>query len=338
MVARDSLPPPPRQVALAALQEHKDVHFKEVAAEVARLLGAKGSLEESRRAAADANLPVEDRRAALHALAMVRDRESLPAFHAALDHPELRLSTLRELIRMPGTQGTERILELYREFTPDQKQAALAAISTRPDDALLAVKALAQGTIARSEITPYLARQLLAFDLPEIREGLAAHWGTVTTTPENERAEMAAWQDKLSPDVLQAGNLENGKALYTQRCATCHILFGEGQAIGPDLTGANRGDLGYLLENIISPNSAIGQDYQLNMVTLTDGQVVSGLVVEQSGEVLKLRTLADTHLVARNEIAKHEVLPVSMMPPGLFTGLSDEEVRDLIAYLQGARP
>jgi putative heme-binding domain-containing protein len=237
---------------------------------------------------------------------------------------------------MPSQASAKKVMTRYAEFTVEEKQAALAALATRPADARLIIEGLKSGVIARTEVTPYLARQISGFSVDDLRNGIATHWGKVETAPEALKAEMEKWRGVLTEEVLAKADLKQGRALFGQRCATCHELFGAGQNIGPGLTGSNRGDLGYLLENVIAPNVAIGKDYQLEMVTMKDGQVVSGVLAGETGKVVRIRTLADTRAVEVSEIVKREVLPVSMMPPGLLSGLSEEEVRDLIGYLQSA--
>ena len=66
----------------------------------------------------------------------------------------------------------------------------------------------------------------------------------------------------MAPEVVAKGDLAKGRLVFNKMCAQCHILFGEGKKIGPDLTGSNRNDLHYVLENIIDPSAVIGKDYQ----------------------------------------------------------------------------
>ncbi len=64
-----------------------------------------------------------------------------------------------------------------------------------------------------------------------------------------ERLEaIQEWKTKLSMEVLASADLQRGRRLFQKSCAQCHRLFGEGEAIGPELTGAQRNNLDYLLE------------------------------------------------------------------------------------------
>ena len=125
-----------------------------------------------------------------------------------------------------------------------------------------------------------------------------------------------------------------GHAQFVRLCSLCHVLYGDGRAVGPELTGANRGDLDYLLRNIVDPNSTIGKDYQLTTAETTDGRVVAGIVQRETPTALTFVNQTETITLARDRIRKLERLDVSLMPPGLLSTLSESDTADLIAYLR----
>ena len=104
--------------------------------------------------------------------------------------------------------------------------------------------------------------------------------------------------------------------------------------VGPELTGANRSDLDYLLRNIVDPNGTIGKDYQLTTAETTDGRVVAGIVQRETPTALTFVNQTETITLARDRIRKLERLDVSLMPPGLLSTLSESDTADLIAYLR----
>ena len=116
-------------------------------------------------------------------------------------------------------------------------------------------------------------------------------------------------------------------------------MFGQGGVIGPDLTGSNRADVNYILSNVLNPSEEIQDDYKLVVVTTRDGRTYSGNVVGENSRQLTLRVVGqDAVIVNKSEIQSREVTDVSMMPPGLFDMLRDEEVLDLMAFLRSAEP
>ncbi len=80
----------------------------------------------------------------------------------------------------------------------------------------------------------------------------------------------------MKPAVLATANLANGRALYASVCGACHVMYGEGGKIGPDLTGSGRANLDYLLENIADPSAVVSADYRMSLVTLKDGRASAG--------------------------------------------------------------
>ena len=94
----------------------------------------------------------------------------------------------------------------------------------------------------------------------------------------------------VSTTTLRAGpgDLDRGRRLFRDRCATCHRLFGEGETIGPDLSYANRHDRDFLLISLVDPSGVVRKEYQAYQMALSDGRVLSGLVVEQTAEAITL--------------------------------------------------
>ena len=89
----------------------------------------------------------------------------------------------------------------------------------------------------------------------------------------------------------------------------------------------------YLLENIFDPNAVVSADYQMSILTLKDGRVLTGVVAGETDKAVELRQTEGSVAIGKDEIEKREVSPVSMMPEGLLLAFEEEQVRDLIAYL-----
>jgi putative heme-binding domain-containing protein len=121
--------------------------------------------------------------------------------------------------------------------------------------------------------------------------------------------------------------------LFTAVCGACHVMYGQGGKIGPDLTGSGRANLDYLLENIAAPSGVVSAVFRMSLLTLKDGRNLIGVIAEKNDHTVTLRTVAETLTLDRSEITKTESSPMSMMPEGLLLALQPDMVRDLIAYL-----
>ena len=124
-------------------------------------------------------------------------------------------------------------------------------------------------------------------------------------------------------------------AIFAKTCLSCHKMYGEGGEIGPDITGANRGDLNYVLDNLLDPSAEIPEGYQLNVVTTRDGRNYGGTVGSETDTQLVLRQAAgEAVTIEKADIQSREKLKVSMMPEGLLATLKDDEVIALVRYLR----
>ena len=154
-------------------------------------------------------------------------------------------------------------------------------------------------------------------------------------TAVNKKPLFERYRKLLTLENLKKANLSNGRLIFMRTCAACHKLYGEGGQIAPDITGSDRATLDYLLENVLDPNAAVGKDYQLNVVTTKDGRAVSGIISAENDNSLIVQSLTERVVLSKDDLASRKILPISMMPEGIFQALKDEEVRDLVAYLAG---
>lgn len=160
---------------------------------------------------------------------------------------------------------------------------------------------------------------------------------------ETTRQFIHNWQaDDLLPILEQSErgrNFEKGKlAFKVAQCYKCHRFRGEGGDTGPDITGVgNRFDNRYLLESLIEPSKAVSDQYQLTIVETVQGEVITGRLIEETDELLKMRT--DPFALKLTEIKKddieyRETSKLSQMPLGLINVLTKEEILDLIAFMR----
>jgi putative heme-binding domain-containing protein len=154
---------------------------------------------------------------------------------------------------------------------------------------------------------------------------------------ESPRAKLAEFETLLS-----GGNAERGRTIFFGNkvaCSTCHSIGTAGGKVGPDLTkvGAIRSSRD-LLESILLPSSTFAQGYESYFVTTSDERELSGIIVRQSAVDLALRDASGAELQLRKEqIRELRRSAISIMPEGLERGLTREEFRDLLAFLQSLK-
>jgi putative heme-binding domain-containing protein len=215
----------------------------------------------------------------------------------------------------------------------DEKQAALGTLASRPAYALALLDAIEEKRVPRGDVSAFTARQLQDLKDKRVTERLAKVWGQLRQTPAAKKALIAKYKDLLTPDVLSKADPAHGRLVFRKICAQCHVLHGEGAKIGPDLTGSNRGDLHYVLENLIDPSAVIGRDYQLTNIVTTDGRLISGIVVAENDRAVTVQTTTERLVVPRGDIEDRRLTNISMMPEGMIEQMSFTQLRDLVRYL-----
>ena len=131
----------------------------------------------------------------------------------------------------------------------------------------------------------------------------------------------------------------NGRRTFgTANCFECHRIAGEGRTVGSDLTTvARRFNVHDLLESMISPNKVISDQYAATTIIKQNGQIVTGRVVNLSGETLMIQTdmLQPANLlrIPKSEIEEMAPSRTSLMPEGLLDTLTKDEILDLIAFM-----
>ncbi|GEP42931.1 family 16 glycoside hydrolase [Brevifollis gellanilyticus] len=144
---------------------------------------------------------------------------------------------------------------------------------------------------------------------------------------------------KAAETGLKGRSFENGRKMFSaSACYTCHRFGNAGGMTGPDLTGAGgRYSPHDLLDQIINPSAVINEQFAPIVVTKNDGTIMTGVVVNLSGDGVTLNTdLTDPNQrvnVDRKEVKSIELSTVSPMPPMLLAMLKKEEILDLLAYV-----
>lgn len=227
----------------------------------------------------------------------------------------------------------ETVLDRYSEFSMSERGPAIDFLVSRRSSAKRLMQAIEDGTVEAAAISAEQARQIMALNDADLSRELGRLWGSTRPTPADRLQQIRDWEAKLTEAHLNEANLANGQMLFMESCAKCHKLFGEGQTIGPELTGSNRRNLHYLLSNVIDPSASVPRDFRLTVVATVDGRVVTGMLTAQSSGSVTIRTTNETVRIARDDVEELKTLPTSMMPDGLLDKLDEDQVRDLIAWM-----
>jgi putative heme-binding domain-containing protein len=313
----------------------QDESLRQETIRLALLFDDPTALRFLRQQATNRSAPAEDRRRAVQALVAKGVAELAPLLLQLIDDPDTQADALRGLAHYDQPGVDQQIIEHYASLPPAARQDALQTLASRPAWALTLMEAVQTQHIPRGDLSAYTARQLSNLGDPRITAQVQRLWGQVRATPADKARQITQWKRRLTPEAIQGADRSAGRALFDKSCANCHRLFGAGSEIGPDITGAQRTNLDYLLQNLIDPSAAVSRDYQMEVIETTAGRIITGLVVAESDVAVNVQTVNEKVVVPRDEIALRSESQLSLMPDGLLQDLTPQQVRDLIAYVAG---
>jgi putative heme-binding domain-containing protein len=134
------------------------------------------------------------------------------------------------------------------------------------------------------------------------------------------------------------GDSERGRLIYNRvGCARCHILDGDGIAIGPDLTGvASRRGASQIRATIIDPAKTLPDDFLLIEAVTSGGKTIRGIRLNEDTFTIQMRDLqGNIHSFRKSELSQLNKLRNRTIMPSFGSALSVSELDDLVAYLAG---
>jgi putative heme-binding domain-containing protein len=334
LAGRRSMPAPAGwDAASARFSASESAEVRRLATNLAVIFGDAKALARLRDTVRDGKKPAAERISALQTLLTAQKPEEAALLRDLLADKELRGAAVRGLAAYADNQTPALVLKEYPALTDAEKADAVATLASRPAWALALIDAVEKGTVARKDVSAFTLRQLAGSKDKSVAARVAAVFGSVRPASK-DRAELTAkWKKELSSEVLAKADLGRGRALFAKNCAACHRLFDDGGNVGPELTGSQRANLDYVLENVLDPSAIVPREYQVTVLELNTGRVLNGIVKEETEKAVVVQTQNERVTVPKDEVDNRSLSAVSMMPEGLLAALSKEEVRDLVAYL-----
>jgi putative heme-binding domain-containing protein len=339
------------------------------------LIGARrrkpAAVEQALALIADPKADASKRLQLVQVLGETKQASAVPALLAVTrdaKQADLRKAALGALQAYDSPAIAGEVLTQLASYPNDVRTAAFGLLASRANWALALLQAVDAGRLEQAAVPNDVVRRIKALaevgPASSLSPGLpapnkAAHWQEARSGRLEARPTMAALLTKHWPNLREATSAELeqeitrlaevinlttgspyvGKKLFLENCGACHKLFNTGGNVGPDLTVYQRNDLPNLLLNVVNPNAEIREGYESVTVETQDGRSLTGFRADQDSQVLVLRTPdGQTLPLPRAEIASVEAAGGSLMPEGLLANLSDQQVRDLFAYLRSTQP
>ena len=300
-------------------------------------------------------------------------KDALPRLRELLSapggDPEIRAAAARGLLGIGrGTAIGPVARVLADPSTPDALREQVGVALSEQDD-----PAARRAVVAALRTVPFRVQQRWALALTASRDGADAFLGAIESgaaAPRllqlpgaRDRLRAAAppdWGSRLGPltpglppaseerDRLLADRTAGfstarpdpaaGREIYRQNCAACHQLDGEGALVGPQLTGIGNRGVERLCEDILDPNRNVDAAFRQSLLTLDDGEILSGLFRREEGEVVVLANAAGQEFsVPRSRVRSRVEIEQSLMPDNFGESLAPADFNHLLAYLLGRR-
>ena len=184
--------------------------------------------------------------------------------------------------------------------------------------------AVAAKRLPASEVPAEVVRQLRNLQRQGPRHAASARSGASSAPRRPTGKELIAeWRKKLNRSGQRRRTCRWAGRCFAKTCQQCHTLYGVGGKVGPDITGSNRANLDYLLENILDPSAVIPNDYKATVIELKNGRVITGIVRGENAVALTVVTANETLIVPRGDIDSRTPSNVSMMPDDLLKPLTE---------------
>jgi len=303
-------------------------------------LGDAAAYERLLRTAADTKTRDAERAALVETVGQVGTADCVPTLLGVLASAKsesLRGTTLTALQSFDAPQVSAALLDQYAKASAATRGRIQNVLVSRPSFALAMLQAVDAGRISPKDLSLDLLRRIAAHKQDAIDKLLAKHWGKIAPEPAGEK--VARIRNLLARVKEAPGDMVKGQELFKTTCATCHTLFNDGGKTGPELTGFERKNTQYLLTHVIDPSAVIRPEYIAYDVVTTDGRTLFGLIADPTPAAVTLIDVkSERTVIPRSKIESIEPSAVSLMPEKLLDQLTDQQIRDLIAYLQRDEP
>lgn len=277
---------------------------------------------------------LQQREAALRTLIDLEPEELKAVCLDVLRDRYLNRTALVGLTRFDDPSVAQRIANDYRSFHLLDRPSVLEVLTTRPSFCNALIDAMQRQRVPVEDVKTRHVRAMLGLIDSEARDRLEQVWGKLPAEQSDHAqriAELTELLEREAPAVSEA----RGRAIFDQRCATCHKLFGSGAEVGPDLTGSDRRNLDYLLLHVVDPSALVPNEFRATLIQTADGRTLSGLVLSENESTLTLLGTSTRDIIQKELVEERALSQKSFMPEGLLDELPDESIRDLIAYLRG---
>jgi putative heme-binding domain-containing protein len=317
----------------AKLAHGDNAELRTLAHQLAAIYGDKRAIAEMKKTLEDPKADVEERRVVLRSLLAAGVQGLAPTLQHLATDKDLGPAALTGLGAYDDSNTPSVILSAYSKLDLAARRAALNTLAGRLTYAKELTGAVRANKVPKADLTAYTIRQLRDLGDDSMNKFVDEVYGVARASSGEKAQQITNYKGMLSDTVIAGGNASHGRAVFAKTCAQCHTLYGIGGTVGPDLTGSQRANTDYVVQNVVDPSALIAREYQVTLIRTKDKRVVSGIATE-TPDGYKVVTETGATIIPKTQVDKLKKSELSMMPEGLLTGMGDGDVVDLFAYLR----
>ena len=282
----------------------------------------------------DTQLPIEQRLEQLQLLQLADFKKRKELLYQLLDNTQpliLQGEALSQLKEANSVAVGKRLLQLWPKLGPNARKEAtdILLYQSHNHDALLTAMENKLVNLGEFNLDLERRRTLLFWSDEAIQKRAQALFSDAGVVNRSEAIE------KMRPALTSRGNFESGKKVFETQCAQCHRYGNIGKDVGPVLTEVGRKSKESLLYDILDPNAAVDTKYLNHQVKTKEGTIVTGLVFHETDTEIGIKMMGGSErIIQKSDIEQFASLGTSMMFEGLEANISQQEMADLLAFLQ----
>ncbi len=327
---RNVAPPAGWGQAMANLSKSSDAEVVKLSLRLGQIFGVKEATQQAIAAVRNSKASTDARRSALQSLVTQRSPEVKGLLPRLLNDKSLQVDAIRAYGAIEDENAPRLILKRYASLDFQAKRATVETLASRKNYARQLLAAIRDKSVPKRDIPTYLARNLSQL----LGRSFDDAYGKVGALAQDKAKTIDRYRKLLNDQHMANGDASKGRQVFELVCASCHTIYGRGAHIGPDLTGSNRGNIDYILLNMIDPSADVPDAYKSITINTQDGQVLVGTLAAEDGQRIVLNTVGQKLTILKSDIKSRTVSKLSMMPEGLLPALPDSQVVDLVKYLQ----
>jgi len=250
--------------------------------------------------------------------------------------PDLTSGLLQSLTASTASNLGEALIQKSRSVTPGTRTAMIRVLLSRPQSTGQLLTAVEQGELQLSDLSLEQRQALSQHPNAQLKERALALMKAGGGLPNPDREKVV--HEKL-PLTTQTGDVNAGKLVFEKHCLKCHTHQGQGEKIGPDLTGMAVHPKSELLIHLLDPSRSVEGNFRSYSIVTIDGRILNGMLAGESRTSIELIDAeAKRHVINRDNIDELHAARNSLMPDGFEKQLSDTDLVNLLEFLTDKGP